>query len=116
MFAIVLFSLNVHAIERIDYCHTIEFDMGSFNKRELKKASQRDDCRDRNIPLILSVGSRVLRASFSLTRSTPSLVTYVEYDQIKNDYVFNPYEFEQNLKEAPFLKGKGLEKYTYKAT
>ncbi|RYX90548.1 MAG: hypothetical protein EOO28_28835 [Comamonadaceae bacterium] len=116
--AIAIFIWNKTALAasttRVNYCQTVEFDPGIFDRTTLNHASKHPDCRQRAIPLLFKKSGSSRKAQFFLT-PLPSLVTYIEKPKdAKEDYIFNEREFTIALSKWLKAKKIDLSKYTYR--
>jgi hypothetical protein len=103
-----------YCAEKIDYCRTIKFDPGIFDRKTLEKASGRLDCRDRPVPLLLRGKSGNQSERFSLSLETPSLASYINRNRMTGEYVFDKEEFEHSFRDSAVFKNRDFALYTYK--
>ena len=115
MAVLFLVLLETSAAASINYCETIRFDIGKFDRSTLLKASRNSDCRQQKVPLIFNTGNRALTADIYLTPSTPSYAAYIGYDKESDRYFFDKAEFDKERQNSELFKKIDFDNYSYAA-
>ncbi|MES4613110.1 MAG: hypothetical protein ACTH8P_14575 [Ewingella sp.] len=80
---------------KIDYCKTIEFSAGVFNKMEIQKSSEKDGCREKPVPIFYNG----IKDYFYLSKEAypPGGISYITWDGAKNKYGYDPKELNTTI-------------------
>lgn len=79
----------------IDYCKTIEFSAGVFNKIKIQKSSEKDDCREKPVPIFYNG----IKDYFYLSKEAYPTggISYIAWDDTKNKYSYDPKELNTTI-------------------
>lgn len=93
-FIIIMNSSFTYA-NKIDYCKTIEFSAGVFNKIKIQKSSEKDDCREKPVPIFYNG----FKDYFYLSKEAYPTggISYITWDDAKNKYGYDQKELNTTI-------------------
>lgn len=96
IFLFIIYSASSYA-EKINFCKTIEFDTGAFNFTEIKKSSDKNDCRNDPIPLSYNG----IKDHFELSGEAYPTggISYITWDDSEKKFGYDQNELDNTIRD-----------------